>query len=204
MMIYTWIDYLVIGIFVLSMLVGLKRGFVREIIALCTLVAAFVIAITFSGKFADWMSGSAAAESIVNSLARVFGQAGVTDALSLITLGLSFFILFILTMIVGEIINHMVSGLTKVTGIGLLDHVLGILFGAIRGFLLTVVVLFLLNLTSVPQEEAWTQSRLLPNFQTSIIWLANVVKPELQVMKDKVGKALQNVNSNSTYTGIVQ
>jgi membrane protein required for colicin V production len=194
-MAYTWIDYLIIVILILSMLVGLRRGFIREAISLATVIAAFIIAIKFSGPFANWLGDSAGAQSVVQSLAGIFGEASVSDALALITLGLSFFVLFVLTMIAGEIINRMASGATLIPGLGLVDHLLGVGFGAIRGFLMCVVVLFLLNLTSVPQGDAWIQSQLQPKFQPSIIWLSNVVKPGLQIVKEKVGKALENVNS---------
>lgn len=201
---YTWIDYLIIAIFILSMLVGLKRGFIKEAISLATLVAAFFIAITFSGNLAHWLDNSSGAQSVVSSLARLFGEDNAANALSLITLGLSFFVLFLLTLIVGEIINKMASGATLIPGFGLIDLLLGAAFGAVRGFLMSVVVLFLLGLTPVAENQAWTQSQLLPTLGPSIVWLSNIVKPGLQVIKDKVGNTLENMNSNKSggsYTG---
>jgi membrane protein required for colicin V production len=194
---YTWLDYLIIVIFILSMLVGLKRGFIKESISLATLIAAFFIAITFSGSLAEWLDSSAGAQSFVKSLAHIFGENNAADALSLITIGLSFFILFLLTMVIGEIINKMASGATLIPGLGLIDLILGAGFGVVRGFLINVAVLFMLGLTSVPQGNAWVQSQLLPMFQPSIIWLSNIVKPGLQIIKEKVGGALGNVNSNN-------
>jgi membrane protein required for colicin V production len=193
---YTWLDYLIIGIFILSILVGLKRGFIKEAISLATLIAAFFIAISFSKSFANWLDSSAGAQSVVSSLARFFGETHAAEALSLITLGLSFFILFLLTLIIGEIINKMASGATLIPGLGLIDLLLGAAFGAIRGFLMNVVVLFLLGLTPVAEGNAWTQSQLLSNFGPSIVWLSNIVKPGLQIIKEKVGSALENINSN--------
>jgi membrane protein required for colicin V production len=204
-MTYTWIDYLIIVVFALSMLLGLKRGFIKEAISLATVITAFFIAITFSSKFANSLDNSAAAKSVVSSLASVFGEANVSDALALIMLGLSFFILFILTMIVGEIINKIVSGVTLVPGLGMIDHLLGAGFGAVRAFLISVVILFLLNLTSVPESKAWTQSQFQSKFESSIIWLSNIVKPGLEIVKDKVGNAFQDVNprgAGSVYNGM--
>jgi membrane protein required for colicin V production len=201
---YTWIDYLIVTIFALSMLTGLKRGFIKEAISLASIIAAFVIAIKFSGSLADWFNASAGAQAVVGSLAGIFGEAHVADALSLITLALSFFVLFLLTMVVGEIINRIASGATSIPGLGFADRMLGAGFGAVRGYLFTVAILFVLNLTAVPQSNAWLQSQWLPSFQSSIIWLADNVKPGLAVVKEKVGQALDSINSGqggSIYNG---
>jgi membrane protein required for colicin V production len=201
---YTWLDYLVIVIFILSMLVGLKRGFIKEGISLATIIAAFFIAITFSGSLANWLNNLAGAQSVARSLAHFFGESNATNALSLIILGLSFFVLFLLTMVIGEIINKMASGAALIPGLGLIDRLLGAGFGVVRGFLMNVVVLFLLGLTPVAQGNAWTQSQWLPTFGPSIAWLSNIVKPGLQIIKEKVGGALENINSkqsNGTYNG---
>ncbi len=45
---YTWVDYVIILIFSLSILAGFGRGFIKEAISLITLIAAFVVAIMFS------------------------------------------------------------------------------------------------------------------------------------------------------------
>jgi membrane protein required for colicin V production len=198
-MTYTWIDYLVIVVFILSALTGLRRGFIREAISLGTLVAAFIIASMFAGRFADWLNNFAGAQSVVNGLAKLFGEANAQDALSLITLGLSFFILFVLTMIAGAIINRMASGVTMIPGLGMIDRFLGAVFGIVRGFLFSVAILFLLSLTSIPEGNAWTQSQLRPYFQSSIVWLSNIVKPGLQIVKDKLGETMNS--SGGVYNG---
>ena len=198
-MTYTWIDYLIIVIFALSMAIGVKRGFIKEVIALITLIAAFFIAITFSGQFANWLNHFSFIQSVVNSLANVFGEAQAADALSLILLGLSFFILFLLVVIVGSIIKSIISSVTMLPGLGIIDRFLGIIFGAVRGFLLCVAILFLLSLTSIPQDDAWTQSRFRPTFQSSIAWLSNVVKPGLEMIKDALGKTIGNGGADGVY-----
>lgn len=198
-MTYTWIDYLIVILFALSMMTGLVRGFVKELVALITLIAAFAIAITFSGSFANWLSHFSFMQSVVNSLKNVVGEANASDALSLIMLGLSFFILFLLTMIVGTIIKRIVSGVTMLPGIGMIDRLLGVAFGAVRGFLICVAILFLFSLTSIPQKDAWTQSQIRPLFQSSITWLSNVVTPGIEKIKDKFGAAIGASDNTGIY-----
>ncbi|MGH8455040.1 MAG: CvpA family protein, partial [Nevskiales bacterium] len=43
-----WVDYLILGIVLVSAVIGLFRGFFREIISLVAWIAAFMVAIYFT------------------------------------------------------------------------------------------------------------------------------------------------------------
>jgi membrane protein required for colicin V production len=63
----------------------------------------------------------------------------------------------------------------KAMGLGLFDRLLGLLFGAIRGFLVVTTLVLLAGLTALPKILLWQQSLLIPVF----IKLATIVMPWL-------------------------
>lgn len=138
-------DYVIIATVGLSMALSLHRGFAIEALSLATWVAAFVISRLFSVPFAivlsDWVDPPSARQPI------------------------AFIALFILTMIVGALIKHLVKELVKVTGLSGTDRVLGTAFGLVRGCLLVVVALAVLSrVTGAPADPWWKSSMLIPHF----------------------------------------
>ena len=53
----TWIDLFIIGIVVVSSLISVMRGFVKEALSLAAWVAAFVIAWRFNGGMVSFLQG---------------------------------------------------------------------------------------------------------------------------------------------------
>src|SRR5699024_9770965 len=93
-----WIDLVFLGIVGVSALIGLARGFLREVLSL----AAWVLAYWFSIRFAE-------------ALARLFR--GLIDS-ETIRLALAYAGIFIGVLLVGAIINHAVGRLVRATGFG--------------------------------------------------------------------------------------
>ena len=59
-----WVDYLIIGIVLVSALIGVFRGFLREVISLIALVAAFLVSYLFGKPFAEILAGLIATPTI--------------------------------------------------------------------------------------------------------------------------------------------
>ena len=84
---------------------------------------------------------------------------------------IGFIALFILTLIVGSLIKHLVKEIVKVTGLSGTDRVLGSAFGLLRGCLLVVVALgFLARTTAMPGDSWWRESVLIPHFMLVEAW----------------------------------
>lgn len=45
---FNWVDYIIVGIIVFSIIIGFFRGFVREAVSLVIWISAFIIAFKFS------------------------------------------------------------------------------------------------------------------------------------------------------------
>ena len=79
--------------------------------------------------------------------------------------------LFVLTLIVGGIVNYVISQLVDKTGLTGTDRVLGAAFGLIRGALIVAAILFFLDtFTNFEQTDWWKESKLIPHFGFIIEW----------------------------------
>ncbi|RDS85822.1 CvpA family protein [Dyella psychrodurans] len=145
------VDLIIIAILAVSVLVGLWRGLISEVLALATWVVAFWVA---------WTYGPAASAH--------FDRTIETPMLRLLA---GYGICFIGVLILGALVRFVVQKLVDGTGLGGTDRLLGMVFGFARGVLLVTLVVFLVNLTSFAHETMWQQSVLLPQFKGLATWL---------------------------------
>src|SRR5690625_2495355 len=103
-----WADWIILAVIGISCVISLKRGFVREALSLVTWVTAFVVAIAFHDRLATLL----------------VDQVGTASLRSLLAFGT----LFILTLIIGALVNLLISALVQATGLGGTDRVLGMVF----------------------------------------------------------------------------
>lgn len=133
----TGFDYAVIGIMLISLLLGIWRGLIYEVLSLLGWPIAFFLSRTFAGK--------------VESLLPV-GQAEIRTALAYV-------LVFIAALIVWGLIVWLITSLVKAAGMGVLDSILGSLFGVLRGILVILVLVWLAGLSSFPERDIWTQAK---------------------------------------------
>lgn len=146
-------DGLILLVITVSALLSLRRGFTREAFSLFSWVAAFVIARLFGPSLETMLTGSVATPSARAALA--FG------------------ILFAATLVVGALINHLLGELVRVTGLSSTDRLFGMVFGAVRGVVL-VVVLVALGQHLFGADAWWRESVLVPYFSALEEWTRRV------------------------------
>ncbi|MGB0133946.1 CvpA family protein [Dokdonella sp.] len=146
-----WFDYAIIATLALSILVGLWRGFIGEVLALLCWVAAFWVAWMFGPLLAEQFSGAISVPSV-----RVM---------------LAYALCFIAVLIAGAIVSYLMRKLVSGSGLSGTDRLLGMVFGLVRGFALVVLVVLLMKFTPVVRDDWWQGSKMLPTFDNGAQWV---------------------------------
>ena len=154
-----WVDYLIIVVIALSVLMGLWRGLLREVISLVAWIAAFTIAFLFAEP----------------ASAQLVGHIGTPS----LRIAAAFAGLFLVTLLLGSLIGLVASQLIDRAGLTWADRILGMGFGFGRGALVIAALVLVAGLTPLPQDPWWRQSLLLPHFQETALWLRSLLPPEL-------------------------
>ena len=150
-----WADYIILAVLALSVLIGLWRGLISEVLALAIWVAAFWVAWTFGPSVAGYFE-----HSIQLPSARILVGYGIC---------------FLAVLIAGALLRFLVSKLIEGTGLSGTDRLLGMVFGFVRGVLLVTLAVFLLGFTAFTRDPWWNESALLPQFKGMAAWLGERV-----------------------------
>nr|WP_279237496.1 CvpA family protein [Dyella sedimenti] len=143
------------AVLALSVLIGLWRGLISEVLALAVWVAAFWVAWTFGPSVAGYFE-----HSIQLPSARILVGYGIC---------------FLAVLIAGALLRFLVSRLVEGTGLSGTDRLLGMFFGFARGVLLVTLAVFLLGFTAFTRDPWWSDSVLLPQFKGMAAWLGQQV-----------------------------
>jgi membrane protein required for colicin V production len=138
------VDWGILLVLFLSVLLGLVRGGVKEILSLSAWILAFIMAKYF-------------AES-----AAVFIPAFITTPAIRYLAG--FLLVFIAVMALSMLLTLLLAESLKAAGLGLFDRLLGFVFGAVRGLFIVTTMVLLAGLTALPKIELWQQSYFIPLF----------------------------------------
>jgi membrane protein required for colicin V production len=135
-----WVDYLIISIILLSMGIGLLRGFFREALSLAT----WALAVVLSLKYASVLS------NLSNSFVTV-------DSLRII---ICFLVIFITTFICSSIFSKLMTSLIDKNGLSGINRVFGLLFGFGRGLAMVGLAVFLVgSTTQFLSSDDWAAAR---------------------------------------------
>ena len=149
----TVVDVIILFVIFLSALFSLMRGFVKEAISLTTWIMAIWIASTFASRLAVILPDGIESEAV--------------------RLSIGFGLLFVVTLMIGALVNVLVAHFVKKTGLSGADRIFGIVFGFLRGLLIIVVFVVVGSMTPLPKYEWWQSSNLLERFEK----LSYMLKP---------------------------
>lgn len=153
------IDYVILVVIGLSVLTGIFRGFVKELIALCVWVLAIWLGMTYSHDLSPFLT-------------RYIDDSSVRTAVGFVAILLT-------TLILGALVNGILSFILHKTGLSGTDRLLGMVFGGVRGVFIVALIILILNMTSLAKTEDYAHRSVLYSlFDPLVHWLSSFT-PEL-------------------------
>jgi membrane protein required for colicin V production len=151
----TGADVLILLVLLGSTLIGCLRGFVREAVSLVFWVGAIWAAWRFGPLVEPHLGGLLADPSVSPWVGRL--------------------VVLVVVLLIGWVIGMLLSYFTRSMGLGLVDRVIGLLFGIVRGMVLVGLLIIGAELLHLNHEEWWNRSKLVPYGETAGDWLRAMV-----------------------------
>jgi membrane protein required for colicin V production len=139
MQVLSAVDWILLAVLGLSMLLGMWRGIVQEVLSLAGWVAAFYVSQMYAPRAAAWlpMEGSS----------------------QMLRYAAGFVVVFVAVLVATALVSWTVKKLLSVVGLGLLDRFLGSLFGLMRGVVILLAVTVFVGMTPMRETDAWKQAQ---------------------------------------------
>ncbi len=157
------IDIVIAVAIVISIAVGLFRGFVKEAISIVTLLVAIWASLNFgasAGRLGeDWLGS--------DGLELWFGRA----------------LVFVAVLIVGGLLGWILSKAMRVSVLNGTDRALGGMFGFCRGVLLVGVFVIGGQFADFDNDGWWRESRLIPYGNTVADWIRVMAPKGVDMLK---------------------
>ena len=155
-----WVDLALGGVLLLSILVGLLRGFVFEVLSLAGWFVAYFAA--------QWLAPSLAPRLPI-------GPPG-----SPLNHGAAFAAGFLATLLLWAVASRLLRALLHATPLSVPDRLLGGGFGMLRGALIVLAVATLVGLTPAASSATWQQSRIARWAAIAIDGLKPLLPPSIE------------------------
>ena len=137
----TWADYAIIAILFVSALLGLMRGFLREVVSLLIWTLGFWLAVRYAATVGEAFTFVKTPED---------------------RLTVGYIVILVLVLIAGAVAGMLVKKLLDSSGDNMGDRSLGALFGAARGVVIVTVLILVGSMVLKPLPSWWRDSRLIP------------------------------------------
>lgn len=158
-------DYLIVGVLVASMLLGMLRGFVREAIGLLAWLGGLWLAWRYAPVLEPSLGGMVGEPPVSLWTARVL------ILLTVLVTG------WLVAGILGYFLRH--SALSM-----LVDRVLGFVFGTVRGAVVIAVFVMLGEFVELDSVGWWKESHLLPYASELASWIQSFAETGMKAVVD--------------------
>ena len=170
---WNWLDCILAGIVVASVVTAMMKGFVQELISLASVLLGLGVAALWYSRAALWFDDLTKSHEIA--------------------LGLGFLVLFLGIVLAGALVGLVARKLIKTAGIQWFDRFLGGIFGLVRGVLIDAILIMVMLAFAI-KPDAVRQSDLAPYITTgtrvvSLVMPANL-RAQFHLGFDKFREAL--------------
>ncbi len=159
------IDWVIAAVLLISTLLGVSRGVVREVFAILGWVLAIWLSMRFSAELAEVIPLPSVSLIIRMALAGL----GIT-VITLFTCGMA---------------SKLIGRLLRAGGVSFEDRAIGSLFGFVRGVVIVCVCVFVAGMTSAVKTGYWRNSVL-------IVPAEQIIEYTLPYMPDTIVKMRKN------------
>ncbi|UJP05271.1 MAG: CvpA family protein [Nitrosomonas sp.] len=142
----TIFDYVVGGVFVVSIVLSILRGFVRETLSIAGWIVAFIVAGAYSPYFEQFVPAEVVGETLRFSV--------------------SFVLTFLAVLLITALAIMLLTALIKGIGLGFIDRLLGSIFGFFRALVIVTVIVLIAGLTTIPHQSFWQQAMFSRSLET--------------------------------------
>ncbi|MDH5631926.1 MAG: CvpA family protein [Gammaproteobacteria bacterium] len=145
------LDFLIAGVVLLSIAVGIWRGFVKEFLSLLT-----------------WVISSFLAWVFAEDVAVVFDKDIAQPGMRLVV---AFVVVFVIVFVLGSVATHYFNKLlTQKPLLKLSNYILGAAIGAARGGVIVVIGFLAASLLpAIPKSDWWKKSEFAPYFEIAAL-----------------------------------
>jgi membrane protein required for colicin V production len=154
------IDYGIIIIIMVSMLMGLMRGIIREVMSLIIWSAAIMVAISYCNP----------ASGLFHS---IIPQAEMC-------LVIAFILVVFIVLIIGGIISRLIEQIIKATKFTITDRITGGVFGFVRGVAIIALTMAMAKTAGLIQDYSIKDSTLIANFKPAAVWLEKQLPEDMK------------------------
>ena len=167
------VDYIIIAILIISAVMGLVRGLLREAIAVITWVLAIILAWSFGSTLEPMLGGI-----LVGSPMRIWAARAI---------------IFVFVLLLGGAVSVVLGHFVRVSMFAGMDRFLGFVFGIIRGVVIVGAFTIAVQAMRMDEDARWKNSRLMPY----AIGVADALRG---MVGEKLERIEMKMNQNSTST----
>ena len=136
------VDYIILAILIVSSVMGLVRGLLRESIAVITWFLAIVLAWSFGSSLEPLLGGV-----LVGSPMRIWAARAI---------------IFVGILLLGGAVSVVLGHYVRVSMFAGMDKFLGFVFGIIRGIVIVGAFTIAVQALRMDEDPRWKNSRLMP------------------------------------------
>ena len=136
------VDYIILAILILSAVMGLIRGLLREAVAVITWFLAIVLAWYFGSSIEPYLGGV-----LIGSPLRIWAARTIV---------------FVLVLLLGSAVGVVLGHFVRVSMFAGMDKFLGFVFGILRGVVIVGALTIAIQALSMDQDPKWKNSKLMP------------------------------------------
>ena len=145
-------DWVLLVIVIISCIYSLNRGFIKEFLLLISWSLALFLAYKFSFLLSQFSFTKGLIEHYRTRMVFLF------------------IFLFVIILLLGTLVINIFSNLVRSSFLNSADKFFGAIFGLVRGFIVNIIIIFILSHTSWVENDWWINSLFLPYLRINESW----------------------------------